>query len=225
MALRAHARSSSFTSSGRSLYGTQYFCQRARRAGLTSGATDLDHSVHCSCSTSATRSTTALCPPQDFAPSATRAPPRSQATLRASFIGPPPARRPRSVPNVDERLLAQLGQVGLRLLLHLLLAELDADVVLDLGKGLGVLDLAVDELDDVEAAVGAHGARDLARLHAEDDLLDGLGQHVLAERAEIAAVAARRRIVRVLLGELREVLAPARAGARRSEEHTSELQS
>src|SRR3954447_11348737 len=112
-----------------------------------------------------------------------------------------------SVADVDQRLLAQLAEIDLRLPLHVLAAELVADVVLDLVEGLGVLDLAIDQLDDVEAPVDPDRATDVADLHGEDQLLDRLRQHVLAEVAEVAAVGARRRVVRRLARQLGEVFA------------------
>src|ERR1700747_640734 len=83
------------------------------------------------------------------------------------------------------------------------------DGVLNLFKGLGMGNLLVQDLDDVEAILSLHEVRDFAFFQVEGHGLKLRNSLALNDPAEVATLVLAARIFGVLLGEFGEILAAA----------------
>src|SRR3989441_2224490 len=94
----------------------------------------------------------------------------------------------------------------LHLVLDRLVAERGADLLLHLIEGLGLAVLALGHRDDVVAVLRLHHVADLAWLQREGALVE-LGHHApRAEGAEVAALAGRNGVGRLLARQVGELL-------------------
>src|SRR2546428_7775810 len=94
----------------------------------------------------------------------------------------------------------------LHLVLDRLVAERGADLLLHLIEGLGLAVLALGHRDDVVAVLRLHHVADRAGLEREGDLVE-LGHHApRAEGAEVAALAGRNGVGRLLARKVRELV-------------------
>ena len=108
----------------------------------------------------------------------------------------------------------RLFELGLQLLLHLAefvgcfpLTQVGLEFRARLLEGLRLTRLDFVEMDNVVAVLGFDGTAGLAHRHAEKRITEGTDEHRLIRPAQIAALVRRARILRILLGELAEVLA------------------
>src|SRR5437016_2365086 len=96
--------------------------------------------------------------------------------------------------------------MALHLVLDHLVAERGADLLLHLIEGLGLALLALGHHDDVVAVLRLHHVADLAGLEREGDLVE-LGHHApRAEGAEVAALAGRNGVGRLLARQVGELV-------------------
>src|SRR2546422_5568129 len=94
----------------------------------------------------------------------------------------------------------------LHLVLDRLVAERGADLLLHLIEGLGLAVLALGHRDDVVAVLRLHHVAELAGLEREGDLVE-LGHHApRAEGAEVAALAGRNGVGRLLARQVGELV-------------------